>query len=179
MGAEEEIHQDKGKPKANTTCRMRVPPKTLHTKPVPVATTQGQGDCKNVLFKKVKISHVPDQINSAGIGHVSKRCTDLTAFVQLANELAAFFNFNFRVFQLARDLASLANHQGLLTVDGLTQLAQNIHPSCFEFAIEFASRAHQDLISGQLAFDGAINSGFSRNVQYAFGCDARTNGQTR
>ena len=111
MGAEEEIHQDKGKPKANTTCRMRVPPKTLHTKPVPVATIQGQGDCKDVLFKKVKISHVPDQINSAGIGHVSKRCTDLTAFVQLTDEFAALFNFDFRIVQPTTDLATLANHQ--------------------------------------------------------------------
>ena len=111
MGAEEEIHHDKGKPKAKTTCRMRVPPNTLHTKPVAVAAIQGQGDCNDVLFRRVKISHVPDQINSAGNGHVSKRSTALTAFVQLTDEFAALFNFDFRIVQLTRDLATLANHQ--------------------------------------------------------------------
>ena len=111
MGADEEIHQDKGKPNAKTTCRIRVPPKTLHTKPVAVAAIQGQGDGNDVLVRSVKTSHVPDQINNAGIGHVSKRSTDLTAFVQLANEFAALFNFNFRIVQLARHLATLANHQ--------------------------------------------------------------------
>jgi hypothetical protein len=111
MGAEEEIHQDKGNPSANTTCRIRVPPNTLHNNPVAVAAIQGQGDCNDVLFKRVKISHVPDQIKSAGIGHVSKRSTALTAFVQLADEFTALFNFDFRIVQLTRDLATLANHQ--------------------------------------------------------------------
>ena len=95
MGAEEENHHDKGNPKAKTTCRMRVPPKTLHTNPVAVAAIQGQGDGNDELFKRVKISHVPDQIKSAGIGHVSKRSTVLTAFVQLTDEFAALFNFDF------------------------------------------------------------------------------------
>ena len=95
MGAEEEIHQDKGNPKAKTTCRIRVPPNTLHTNPVAVAAIQGQGDCNGVLFKRVNNSHVPDQIKSAGIGHVSKRSTVLTAFVQLTDEFAALFNFDF------------------------------------------------------------------------------------
>ena len=111
MGADEEIHQDKGKPKANTTCRIRVAPNTLHTKPMAVATIQGQGASKDVLLRRVKISHVPDQINSAGIGQVSKRSTALIAFVQLANEFAALFNFDFRIVQLTSDLATLANHQ--------------------------------------------------------------------
>ncbi len=54
MGADEEIHQDKGKPKANTTCRIRVAPNTLHTKPMAVATIQGQGASKDVLLRGVK-----------------------------------------------------------------------------------------------------------------------------
>ena len=111
MGAEEEIHQDKGNPNANTTCRIRVLPNTLHTNPEVVATIQGQGVSNGTLFKNVKTSHVPDQINSAGIGHVSKRSTTLTAFVQLTDEFAALFNFDFRIVQLTRDLATLANHQ--------------------------------------------------------------------
>jgi hypothetical protein len=53
MGAEEDIHHDNGKPRAKTTWRMRVLPKTLQTSPVTVATSQGQGVCSDVLSRSV------------------------------------------------------------------------------------------------------------------------------
>ena len=111
MGADEANHQDRGKPKASTTCRMRVLPKTLKTSPVNVAATQGQGGSKVMLSSQVKTIQAPDHVSRAGMGHVSQRNTGLTSLVQLANEFAALFNFDFRVVQLARNLAGLANHQ--------------------------------------------------------------------
>jgi hypothetical protein len=53
MGADEDIHHDNGKPRAKTTWRMRVLPKTLQTNPVTVATSQGQGVCSDVLSRSV------------------------------------------------------------------------------------------------------------------------------
>jgi len=95
MGADEEIHHDNGNPRAKTTWRMRVLPKTLHTNPVTVAASQGQGICKDVLSRSVYKSQVPVQVNKAGTGQISKRNTALVSFVQLADEFATLFNFNF------------------------------------------------------------------------------------
>jgi len=94
---------------------------------------------------------------------------------QGAFNLAAFFNLNFNVVNLARDLARRANDQALFTDDGIVQLASYIDDFGRNAASDLACWTNQDFLSCEVAFNDTIDDGFRGDEKDAFNDDTVTN----